>query len=770
MSLVQDRSCGCGTVPHPPKPDIPAGLTTLADRQLAGFPEYRAAMLTAIPSYAALSAWRARTEGDLGVMLLEAWAVVLDTTGFYDARIAERSYLSTAPDDAAARRLTALIGHRPRPAMAAKVKLAVQADGADPVTLPKGTGFRSGAFDGEAPQVFELPQAQQIWPQRNRWRLAPVRDPGFDGTLRFLPRAAPSAGAILALWHDDGTDAAARVAAVDPDPAPDGETYQKATLEASAGLSGLKDKDRDKIAVAVLRIAAAEFVGTGTPSASESFKTQVSLDTIYPQARKGQRAVAEVAGALQAVEITKVERVLKVIDSAPDPDIKQPVTRVTFSPSVKWAKADGFVLHLDPFRIGAPSRIARTQIALGDIQGSGKLKAPVDLGDAPAGGAVIARGEGALGEELPGSVVDEDNGQAHFAADPGAKDFGKLQAPVRLYGNLVEAVRGETVGDEALGSGNAALKHQSFTLKKKPLAWVEDATLADGRRPELTVRVAGIAWKRVDTFFGQAPDAQVYTVSLDEDGASRVSFGDGKRGARLPSGVGNVRATYRFGAGAAKPPPGSIKSIARPTKGLLSVIGPLPATGGGDAETPEELRRSAPAGALTLGRAVSLADFEAMARNYPSVLNAASAWAWDEKRQRAAARLWIIADGGDPSADLKSYLAERAAPDLTISVEQAQPADPKTLSITLGYADGHDPALVRADVDAALFDDLAGFLAPRNQTIGGALFRSALTHALHAVPGVASVPTILLGGTAMAHGAAPGQGKWFDLQSGTTVS
>lgn len=777
-SFAEDRSCGCGTVPHPPEPKIAAGLPALADRQLAGFPEYRAAMLTAIPDEAALAGWRARSEADLGVMLLEAWAAVLDTTGFYDARIAERSYLSTAPDDISARRLTALIGYRPRPATAAKVKLAVDAAGADPVTLPKSTGFRSGAFDGEAPQVFELAAEHKIWPQRNRFALAPVRAAAFDGTLRFLKNQAPAAGAVLALWTEpqdprDALSVALRVGSVEPDKAPDGVTYQKVVpeTESSPGLSALEKAARAKIHVAVMRIPAAEFVlPDATSTATTSEKQVVCLDSIYPQVRKGQRAVAEIGAALYPVKVTGVEKVKETIDSSTDPVIKQAVTQVSFTPKLIWAEDDGFVLHIYPFSLAAPSRIAKTQIALADVTGSGDLVAPVDLGDAPAGGTTILRGTGESGAELSGSVVETGDGQARFAAGSGARAFGKLGTPVHLHGNVVEAVRGETVGDEALGSGDAGKKHQSFTLKKKPLAWVPDASLAEGRRPELTVRVGGIVWKRVDSFFGKKPEDQVYTVSLEEDGGSRIAFGDGIRGARLPSGVDNVRATYRFGAGAAKPPAGSIKSIARPAPGLLGVIGPLPATGGSDAETPDELRRSAPASALTLGRAVSLADFEAMARSYPGILNAASAWAWDTRRQRAAAKLWIIPDEGDPAADLRDYLAARAAPDLSIAVDLAGTATATTLSVTLAYAEGHDPATVRAAVTDALFDDWTGFLAPRNQVIGGALFRSALTHAVHAVSGVASVPTIRLGGAAMPHGVAAGQGNWFDLQSGTTVS
>lgn len=781
MSQPRDQSCGCGPLPHPAPPDIPAGLPDLAQRQLAGFPEYRAAMLTAIPFYPALDGWRARSEGDLGVMLLEAWAVVLDTTGFYDARIAERAYLQTAPDAATALRLTALIGHRPRPAMAARVDLAVEADGADPVTLPTGTGFRSGPFDDEAPQVFELAAEHVIWPERNRWQLAPVREPGFDGTLRFMPRRAPSAGAVLVIWTTS-QGAAVRIAAVDPDPAPDGVTYQKATLEteSSPGLSGLIGTPRTSLNVAIMRLPVSELlpISSTTGGAEElaveetevPSNTLVTLDAVYSQVRAGQRAVAEFGGQLYPVEIETVGRSLQTIEGSGDPPAQQALTTVTFTPVLSFGANDGFQLHVSPFLLGPPTRIAKTRIELADLNDSGRLEPPVELGDAPGGGTVIARGALEAGAKLGGTVIEDGDGQAHFQPDGGALPFTALATPVTLHGNVVEAVRGETVIDETLGDGNAALPFVSFTLKKKPLAWVEDASLAQGRRPELTLRIDGLEWTRVDTFFGHGPDDRIYTAALEPDGGTRITFGDGKRGARPPSGVGNIRADYRFGAGAAKPPPGSIQSIARPVKGLASVIGPLPARGGADAETADELRQSAPAGALTLGRAVSLADFEAMARSYPGVLNAASAWAWDARRQRATAKIWIIADGADPSAELAVWLSARAAPDLIVAAEVAGTAAFTTLSISLSFADGHDPAVVRDAAFVALFDDDTGFLAPRNQVIGGALFRSALTHRLHQVTGVATVPTILLDGLAMPHAVGAGQGNWFDLESGTTVT
>ena len=782
MTREQDESCGCGTPPHPALPLIPAGLSALVERQRAGFPEYREALLSAIPSKAPLSAWRARGAGDLGVMLLEAWAYVLDVTGFYDARIAERGFLGTAPDAASARRLTALLGHRPRPAMAARVQLAAEADEADPVTLPEGTAFRSEPFDDEPPQVFELAEETVIWPQRNRWELAPLREDAFAGTLRFLPRRAPEAGAVVVLWSAFGQAAAARIAAIETETAVDGARYLRAELEAGSetGLDTLMNEQLSDLNVAIARLPLAmtgfseitvdgQSVGSFVDTSADD-TSSVVLDALYPQVRPGARAVAEIGDQLHPVLVETVAQAQIVIDSTSG--ATQHATRVTFSPTLTLAEGVAFTLHADPRPLGSPTRPAKTEIELSDIQMGGALSAPVaELGDAPASGDAILRGARKKGELVSGMVVENGEGGAQFLPDGATDPFtAPLAIPIALYGNVVEAVRGETVIDEVLGSGNAAMPFNRFTLKKHPLTWVEDASQADGRRPELTVGVDNIEWQRVDSFFGRESDERIYVVRQEPDGGATVEFGDGLRGQRVPTGVDNVRADYRYGAGAAKPPAGSINQIAVPVPGLATVRGPLPATGGADPETPDELRETAPAGALTLGRAVSLADLQALAQSFPGVLNAAAEWAWDERRQRAAAKLWIIADGGDPSDELANWVAAQALPDLAIVVEEAGTAASTTLAITLEIEAGHHPEMVRAAALQALFDPKTGLLAPANVEIGRPLFRSALTHRLHEVAGVKSVVSILLDGLAMPHAVGPGSGNWFDLEAGTTVS
>ena len=88
--------CPCDVLDHPRNRTFAAGLSALP-RQIG-----RAARNTGwpccaiFPLFPPLSGWRAREGDDLGIMLLEMWAYVLDILGFYDERIANETYLRTA--------------------------------------------------------------------------------------------------------------------------------------------------------------------------------------------------------------------------------------------------------------------------------------------------------------------------------------------------------------------------------------------------------------------------------------------------------------------------------------------------------------------------------------------------------------------------------------------------------------------------------------------------------------------------------------------------
>jgi len=137
------------------------------------------------------------------------------------------------------------------------------------------------------------------------------------------------------------------------------------------------------------------------------------------------------------------------------------------------------------------------------------------------------------------------------------------------------------------------------------------------------VRVGEVEWVEKPTMFGAAPTERAYTLETDEAGRNVVTFGDGTRGARLPSGPNNVRATYRQGLGQ----DGNVGTnqltqlVTRPL-GLKGVSNPVAAQGGTDQERAEEARRTMPLGTRTLGRAVSLLDYEDFAMAFTGVAKA----------------------------------------------------------------------------------------------------------------------------------------------------
>ncbi len=202
----KSTNCPCDEQTFPAPRKIAAGLGTLP-RHLATFPQFRAAMLAAIPSRGPLALWRARSSADFGIMLLEMWAYVCDCIAFYDQVRADESYIRTAQLRPSVRMLTDLLGYVPRPAVAAVVDLAVLADGRQPVTLPMGTAFRSGAFPGGTPQIFELTAPAIVHPFFNQWTVAPVRPTTIgEPRVKGPPVAIPQHPAFTQLLLDPKTN------------------------------------------------------------------------------------------------------------------------------------------------------------------------------------------------------------------------------------------------------------------------------------------------------------------------------------------------------------------------------------------------------------------------------------------------------------------------------------------------------------------------------------------------------------------------------------
>ena len=196
-----------------------------------------------------------------------------------------------------------------------------------------------------------------------------------------------------------------------------------------------------------------------------------------------------------------------------------------------------------------------------------------------------------------------------------------FRSTVTINANVALASHGESVS-EILGSGDASVAAQEFRLKQSPLTYTS-ADVPSGAISSLEIRVNNVLWHEVDTFLDRASDEKIYTTKLADEGVTQIYFGNGVEGARLPSGNNNVIANYRKGLGL----DGLVKAkqlnllLTRPL-GLKDVVNPEASSGADDAEVLEDARTNAPLGLLTLGRAVSLSDYEDFSRAFAGVSKA----------------------------------------------------------------------------------------------------------------------------------------------------
>jgi hypothetical protein len=191
--------------------------------------------------------------------------------------------------------------------------------------------------------------------------------------------------------------------------------------------------------------------------------------------------------------------------------------------------------------------------------------------------------------------------------------------------NVGIATAGRAV-TELLGNGSAATPNQSFKLKQAPLTYVQSNT-PSGSQSSLKVTANGAAWTAVPTLYDQAPNAQVFaTVNLTGGGA-QVQFGDGVEGATLPTGQNNIVANYRIGIGSAGNVAASAIStlVDRPV-GVKGVNNPMASTGGQDPQSIDGIRVNAPQTVLTLGRAVSITDYQNFAATFAGIAKAFALW------------------------------------------------------------------------------------------------------------------------------------------------
>lgn len=289
------------------------------------------------------------------------------------------------------------------------------------------------------------------------------------------------------------------------------------------------------------------------------------------------------------------------------------------------------------------------------------------------------------------------------APAPFAKaDFDELAPTITVYGNLVDATQGKQEREAVLGNGDGRLAFQTFPLPKAPLTYFNSAATIPPETPELEVYVAGRLWTRVDSFFGHAPDEEIYIVREDADGKSYVQFGDGITGARLPSGLKIVTARYRTGSGAfGAGKPGTTPTAGERIDGLDKVRLAGIVSGGAAPEAADKAREAAPGKIQSLGRLVSLRDFETEVLAIPGVVKTAAAWDLHEGVPALVLRVLLEAGRESEFAAVRDIIAHyqrcRGPDRFPVIVQQAFL---RYLFLDVTYA--FEPRLKREDVEAGL--------------------------------------------------------------------
>jgi hypothetical protein len=307
---------------------------------------------------------------------------------------------------------------------------------------------------------------------------------------------------------------------------------------------------------------------------------------------------------------------------------------------------------------------------------------------------------------------------------------------VTIYGNVVKATNGET-RNEVLGSGDGSQTLQEFTLKQSPLTFVA-ASNPTGVDSTLEVYVNNVEWHETDTLAGLGPKDRSFITTTDDNDNTTVVFGNGAKGARLPTGTGNVKAVYRNGIGK----PGNVDAnqislLQSKPLNVKAVINPLRASGGADRDGLDQARGNAPLAVMALDRLVAVRDYADFSRTFAGIGKASAARLSDGSRQLVHV---TIAGANDIPIDLNSDLYGNLVRSLHVNGDPYEPIQVAVRKLKLLVIAANASILpdylwesVAVDLRSALLDAFAF----DRRDLGQPVFQSEVISALQAVTGVA---------------------------------
>jgi hypothetical protein len=256
----------------------------------------------------------------------------------------------------------------------------------------------------------------------------------------------------------------------------------------------------------------------------------------------------------------------------------------------------------------------------------------------------------------------------------------------------------------------------------------------------------GVVWTARRDLLSSSNDAEEFVAEIDNDGAAVIRFGDDVHGRRPEAGT-DFFANYRVGNGSAgNIGADSLQHIAVNVPEIIAVRNPLPAAGGQDPESLEDVRQRAPVAYRVQERAVPPADYAQVTERLIDVQRAAATLRWTGSWHT----VFLTVDQQSGAA-----LSQQFEIDIRNHVERYRIAghdlevdEPRFVALEIDMHVCVAADHFRSDVERELFavfsnrdlpDGRRGFFHPDNLTFGQPVFLSAIYAAAHQVAGVESV-------------------------------
>jgi Baseplate J-like protein len=253
-------------------------------------------------------------------------------------------------------------------------------------------------------------------------------------------------------------------------------------------------------------------------------------------------------------------------------------------------------------------------------------------------------------------------------------------------------------------------------------------------------------WHPRPDLLASSAEAEEFVVETEHDGHASIRFGDDYHGKRPDSGT-SFTAEYRIGNGSGgNVGLESIVHIASNDARLIRVSNPMPAQGGVDPESAEQIKRDAPEAFRKQQRAVTAQDYAHVSEQHKDVQRAAASFRWTGSWHT----VFITADrkGGkkvqdDFEQEIIDHLERYRMAGYDLEVDNPRDV-PLKLAMTVCAQADH----FRSDVRAALMrvfskgwrsDGRPALFHPDNFTFGQSVYLSELYTAAQSVQGVASV-------------------------------